>query len=218
MKLRTVRIALWGAVAGVALMVVGAQFGWVGTTTGQQQPVAVAQDTVIPIGGEFELIDQTGKLRNWSDFRGKPVAVFFGFTHCPDICPMTLGELSVTLADLDADGGQGDDIQVLLITGDPVRDTPDILGRYLESFDPRIVGLTGSDDAIEKAFTVFRAYREIVPLEGDNYTVDHSAGVYLYDAEGAFFGTLDKDEPAEVRMTKIKRLLDGARGMAAGGA
>lgn len=216
MTLRMVRIALWGALAGVTLMLVAVTMGWIGTPQTQPGPVVATQDAALPIGGEFELVDQSGQLRSWSDFRGKPVAVFFGFTHCPDICPMTLGELSVTLADLDADGARGDDLQVLLITGDPRRDTPDVLGRYLESFDPRIVGLTGSDKEVDKAFEVFRAYREIVPLEGENYTVDHSAGVYLYDAQGGFVGTLDKDEPAETRMTKVERLLDGAQGVAAG--
>lgn len=213
MRLRTVRIALWGAVAGIGVMLAGASLGWIGAPRTQLGPVGSTVDEALPLGGAFELVDQDGEVRTWDDFRGKPVAVFFGFTHCPDICPMTLGELSVTLADLDVDGGRGDDLQVVLVTGDPDRDTPEILGAYLESFDPRIVGLTGSDEEIDNAFRTFRAYREVVPLEEGGYTVDHSAGVYLYDASGGFVGTMDKDEPAETRLAKIERLLDGAVGI-----
>lgn len=211
MTRRMIRVALLGAVAGAGSVLVAAGFGWIAPPEGRAGPPVAVQDQALPVGGEFELLDQTGRTRGWSDFRGRPVAVFFGFTHCPDICPTTLGELSVILADLDAEGGRGDDLQVLLVTGDPGRDTPDVMRAYVEAFDPRIVGLTGSDREIDRAFALFRAHRRIVPLENGTYTVDHSAGVYLYDAQGRFAGTLDRDEPAATRALKIGRLLNGGR-------
>ncbi|WP_152048519.1 SCO family protein [Aureimonas psammosilenae] len=200
MRLRTLRLWLWGAVAATAGVLVGAAWTLPGGT-----PAPAAQTPVaVPIGGEFALVDEDGKPRTWSGFRGKPVAVFFGFTHCPDICPTTLGELSVLLADL---GPRSDDLQVVLVSGDPERDTPEVLNAYLQSFDPRIVGLTGPEAEIERAFSTFKAYRKKVPTEDGDYTIDHSAGVYLYDRNGGFVGTLDMHEDTKVRREKVERLL-----------
>jgi len=204
MTLRTVRLWLWGAVALTAGALVGAAWMLPGTATA---PAATAALT--PVGGEFALVDDQAKPRTWSDFRGKPVAVFFGFTHCPDICPTTLGELSVLLADL---GERGDDLQVVLVSGDPERDTPEVLNAYLQSFDPRIVGLTGTEAEVDRAFSAFKAYRRKVPTENGDYTVDHSAGIYLYDRDGGFAGTLDMHEDTEVRRAKVMRLLKGSGG------
>ncbi|WP_427026450.1 SCO family protein (plasmid) [Aureimonas ureilytica] len=200
MTLRALRRLLWGAVAATAGILVGAAWTF---PAGAPAPL-VQTESLLPVGGEFTLVDQTGQPRTWASFRGKPVAVFFGFTHCPDICPTTLGELSVLLADL---GPRADDLQVVLVSGDPERDTPDVLGAYLQSFDPRIVGLTGSQSEIERAFSTFKAYRKKVPTEDGNYTIDHSAGVYLYDRDGSFAGTLDLHEDMEVRRRKVERLL-----------
>lgn len=200
MNLRTVRIALWGAVVVAAGALVGA--AW--TLPGDPSAPAAETSAAVPIGGEFALVDEDGKARTWSDFRGKPVAVFFGFTHCPDICPTTLGELSVLLADL---GPRSDGLQVVLVSGDPERDTPEVLNAYLQSFDPRIVGLTGTEAEVDRAFAAFKAYRKKAPTEGGGYTVDHSAGVYLYDRDGDFVGTLDMHEDMKVRREKVERLL-----------
>lgn len=207
MNLRTVRNFLWGAVFVTAGILVGVAWTLPG---GGRAPPATA--SAPDIGGEFALVDEDGKPRSWSDFRGKPVAVFFGFTHCPDICPTTLGELSVLLADL---GPRSDDLQVALVSGDPERDTPEVLNAYLQSFDQRIIGLTGSEAEIDRAFSAFKAYRRKVPTEGGDYTVDHSAGVYLYDRDGGFTGTLDMHEDLEVRREKVMRLLNGAGGRTA---
>jgi len=206
-NLRTVRIALWGAVVVAAGALVGTAWtlpGGVPAPAAGTSAPAAGTSAAVPIGGEFALVDEDGKPRTWSDFRGKPVAVFFGFTHCPDICPTTLGELSVLLADL---GPRSDDLQVVLVSGDPERDTPEVLNAYLQSFDPRIVGLTGAEVEVERAFSTFRAYRKKVPTEGGDYTVDHSAGVYLYDSDGGFVGTLDMHEDTKVRREKVERLL-----------
>lgn len=205
MTLRTVRLLLWGAVAVTAGALVGAAWMLPGTASAPTSATA----SLAPVGGEFTLVDDDGKPRTWSDFRGKPVAMFFGFTHCPDICPTTLGELSVLLADL---GERGDDLQVVLVSGDPERDTPEVLNAYLQSFDPRIVGLTGTEAEVDRAFSAFKAYRRKVPTENGDYTVDHSAGIYLYDRDGGFAGTLDMHEDTEVRRAKVMRLLEGSGG------
>ncbi|WP_416358066.1 SCO family protein [Aureimonas phyllosphaerae] len=205
MTLRTVRLLLWGAVAVTAGALVGAAWMLPGTASA---PTA-ATASITPVGGEFALVDDDGRPRTWSGFRGRPVAVFFGFTHCPDICPTTLGELSVLLAEL---GERGDDLQVVLVSGDPERDTPEVLNAYLQSFDPRIVGMTGTETEVDRAFSAFKAYRRKVPTESGDYTVDHSAGVYLYDRDGGFAGTLDMHEDTEVRRAKVMRLLEGSGG------
>ncbi|KQT56204.1 MULTISPECIES: SCO family protein [unclassified Aureimonas] len=200
MTLRAVRRWLWGAVAVAAGVLAGA--AWI--MPGAAPTPAASTTSLTPVGGEFKLVDEDGKPRTWADFRGKPVAVFFGFTHCPDICPTTLGELSVLLADL---GPRSNDLQVVLVSGDPERDTPEVLNAYLQSFDPRIVGLTGQEAEVDRAFASFKAYRKKVPTEGGDYTVDHSAGVYLYDRDGGFAGTLDMHEDMKVRRQKVERLL-----------
>ncbi|WP_082653517.1 SCO family protein [Aureimonas sp. AU22] len=204
MTLRTARLLLWGAVVVTAGVLVG--LAWSLPTA--ERGTALTSSSP-DIGGEFALIDEDGKPRTWGGFRGKPVAVFFGFTHCPDICPTTLGELSVLLADL---GDRSNDLQVVLVSGDPERDTPEVLNAYLQSFDPRIVGLTGTEAEVDRAFAAFKAYRKKVPTEGGDYTVDHSAGVYLYDRDGGFAGTLDMHEDTAVRWAKVMRLIEGPSG------
>ncbi|WP_206455714.1 SCO family protein [Aurantimonas marina] len=205
MNLGATRWILWSALA-VLFLVLGTATGLrvLQGLSSQPRPLGSTSSGVAEIGGEFSLVDHEGQPRTWSDFRGKPVALFFGFSNCPDICPTTLGKLTVLLDNL---GPQADDLQVLLITGDPKRDTPERLNAYLQSFDPRIVALTGTEGEVEKAFSAFKAYRAIVPLENGDYTIDHSAGVYLFDREGGFFGTLDAHETTEVQRQKIERLL-----------
>ena len=167
MKLRVFRYVAWGLVAGV-LIAIG-----IVELTGRSAPPPSSSSTSVPmVGGPFTLVDQQGKQRSWEDFRGKATAVFFGLTHCPDICPTTLFELSERLKGL---GPRGDDLNVVLISVDPERDTPEVLARYLQSFDKRIVALTGSDAKVEEAVRAFRAYRKKVPTSGDDYTMDHSA-------------------------------------------
>jgi protein SCO1/2 len=200
MTLRTARRWLWIAVA----VATGALFGAAWTLPNSGLPPTADTNAATRIGGEFSLVDEDGKPRTWSDFRGKPVAVFFGFTHCPDICPTTLGELSVLLNGL---GEQAEELQVVLISGDPERDTPEVLNGYLQSFDPRIVGLTGSEAEVDRAFSAFGAYRKKVPTGGGAYTIDHSAGIYLYDRNGEFVGTLDMHEDMKIRQEKVERLL-----------
>jgi protein SCO1/2 len=131
-------------------------------------------------GKTLELTDQTGKLRRLEDFRGKAVVLFFGFTQCPDVCPTTLTEVAGALRKLGADA---DRVQVLFVTVDPERDTPEVLGKYVTSFDPRFLGLRGDLPATQKVAKEFKVYFEKRKL-GDTYTMDHSGQSYVLDPRG----------------------------------
>lgn len=138
-----------------------------------------------PIGGAFELTDQTGKTRTDRDFRGQLLLVYFGFTYCPDICPTDLQQIGLAMDQLGADAGK---VQPLFVTLDPQRDTVESLAQYVPLFHPRLVGLTGSSDAVQKAADAYRVFFKRVttgPKPGD-YTVDHSAFIYLMDRNGKY--------------------------------
>jgi protein SCO1/2 len=133
-------------------------------------------------GRQFELVDQSGKLRRLEDFRGKVVVMFFGFTHCPDVCPMTLVEFNAALEQL---GDAAQSVQVLFVTVDPERDTPEVLGAYVTAFNADFLGLTGSADQIAEVAREFRiVYRKAEGSRPGSYSVDHSAGTYIFDREG----------------------------------
>ncbi len=154
---------------------------------GQKSTAATAKFEYIDISGsgigsDFRLTDHHGRPRTLADFRGKVVAIFFGYTHCPDICPTALAELAQTLKHL---GKESDGVQVLFLTVDPVRDTPKVLAQYVPAFDPRFLGLYGDLDTTAKvaaAYKVFFAAQR--PSASGNYTVDHNAAVYLIDRHG----------------------------------
>ena len=138
--------------------------------------------TGLGIGSDFRLIDHHGRPRTLADFRGKVVAIFFGYTHCPDMCPTALAELAQTLKQV---GKESDGVQVLFITVDPARDTPKVLAQYVPAFDPRFLGLYGDPDTTAKvaaAYKVFFAAQR--PNASGNYTIDHTAAVYLIDRRG----------------------------------
>jgi len=141
-----------------------------------------------PIGGPFALIDQTGTARSEQDFKGKLLLVYFGFTYCPDICPTDLQAISLAIDQL---GAAGEKVQPLFITVDPERDTSAHLAEYVSLFHPRLIGLTGDAAAIRKAADAYKVYYAKVPNEaGTDYTVDHTAFVYLMDADGNYLGFL----------------------------
>jgi len=135
------------------------------------------------IGGPFQLIDQDGKPITEQDFKGKPFLVFFGYTHCPDVCPATLYDVSEVLRAL---GPDADRTGALYITVDPERDTAAVIKDYLSSFDPRLRGATGEPAKIEQAEKAYRVYAKKVPTDGGDYTMDHTALVYLMDKQGRF--------------------------------
>lgn len=132
-------------------------------------------------GKDFALTDHNGQRRTLADFKGKVVTVFFGFTHCPDVCPTTLGEMAVVMKEL---GKDADRLQVLFVTVDPERDTAEVLKRYVPAFHPGFLGLTGSADDIARTTKEFKIFYQKQPLPNGGYSMDHSAGTYIFDGEG----------------------------------
>lgn len=132
-------------------------------------------------GKDFELTDHNGQRRKLADFKGKAVTVFFGFTHCPDVCPTTLGEMAQVMKELGADSGR---LQVLFVTVDPARDTGEMLQRYVPAFHPSFLGMTGSAEDIARTAKEFKIIYQRQELPGGGYSMDHSAGTYIFDPEG----------------------------------
>ena len=156
-------------------------------------------------GNDFRLIDHTGKPRTMADFRGKVVAIFFGFTHCPDVCPTTLAEMKQVMQLL---GKDSERLQVLFITIDPRRDTPELLSKYVPSFNPTFLGLYGDAAATSKVAKDFKIiYRAVPGKTADSYTMDHSAGMLVFDPEGRLRLFMNYGLTADKMAADIKRLL-----------
>jgi len=178
------------AIAAVLLLVVG------------RTPVQVA--TPSAIGGPFKLVDQNGQTVTEDILKGKPSLIFFGFTHCPDVCPTALFDMSELYKAL---GRDGDKVSAYFITVDPERDTPDVLKEYLSSFDPRLRGLTGDPAAVAAVEKAYRVYSKKVPLDGGGYTMDHTALVYLMDKNGHFIAPFNLKRKPEEAAADLKRYL-----------
>jgi protein SCO1/2 len=198
MSMRAARVlVLLGAfVAGLVL------FSAVVFIVTGRSPAPVALTSTV--GGPFSLTDQNAKPVTDQDLKGHPFLVFFGFTHCPDVCPTTLFEVSEILRAL---GPQAKDVRALFVTVDPERDTPAVLKDYLSSFDPRVIGVTGDPDGIAAIEKSYRVYAKKVPLEGGNYTMDHSAVVYLMDKNGRFVAPFRMKRRPEEAAAEIERHL-----------
>lgn len=151
--------------------------------------------TASAIGGPFQLVDQSGQTVTEKSLQGKPTIIFFGFTHCPDVCPTALFEMSEILRALDKDANR---INAFFVSVDPERDTPAIMKDYLGSFDPNLKGLTGSSEAVAEIVSAYRVYAKKVPLKDGDYTMDHTALIYLMDRDGRFVAPFNiKRRPAE---------------------
>jgi protein SCO1/2 len=147
----------------------------------------------------------TGKATSLDDFRGKLLLVFFGFTHCPDICPTTLAKAAQVKKEL---GSQGDKLQVLFVTVDPERDTPEVLSRYVPAFDGSFIGLRGDPDETAKAAREFKVFFQKVPnRDGTSYNVDHTAASYVLDTQGRLRLFVRHTQPVEEIVADIKQLL-----------
>jgi protein SCO1/2 len=133
------------------------------------------------IGGDFAMTDHTGQPRKLSDYKGKVVLLFFGFTHCPDVCPTTLSEVAAAMKVL---GEKSNDVQVLFVTVDPERDTQELLAQYVPAFDPRFVALRGANEELEVAAKQFKVFYRKVPTPSGTYTMDHTAGTFVLDRQG----------------------------------
>lgn len=156
------------------------------------------------IGGPFQLVDQDGRKVTDEDMKGRPFLVFFGFTHCPDICPTTLFEVSEVLGKLGPDAGR---VGALFITVDPERDTPEKIKDYLSSFDRNLRGLSGDPAAIAAVEKGYRVYAKKVPLQDGDYTMDHSALVYLMDKQGRFVAPFNLKRRPEEAAADLRRYL-----------
>ncbi len=198
MSARNSRILLIAAafLAGLALC-----FGVVLIVAGRlSSPVA----QIAAIGGPFKLTDQNGKVVTEQDLKGLPFLVFFGFTHCPDVCPTTLFEVSEVIRAL---GPDAERTRALFITVDPERDTPAVMKDYLSSFDPHLSGLTGDPAEIAAVAKAYRVYFKKVPLDEGGYTMDHTAIVYLMDKTGRFVSPFNLKRPIEAAAGDLRRYL-----------
>jgi protein SCO1/2 len=156
-------------------------------------------------GKVLDLTDHNGKLRHLEDFRGKAVVIFFGFTHCPDVCPTTLAETAAALKTLGADA---DRVQVLFVTIDPERDTGEALAKYVTAFDPRFLGLRGDADATQRAAKEFKVFYE-KRKTGDTYSMDHSGQTYVIDPQGRLRLLVRPERLAEDLPEDLRTLLRG---------
>ncbi len=159
-------------------------------------------------GQDFSMPDQHGQRRSMADFKGKVVLVFFGFTQCPDVCPTTLGDLAAVKQKL---GAKGEKLQVIFASVDPARDTPEILQAYLANFDPSFLALRGSDEETARMAKDFKVYYKRV--EGQtpgSYTMDHTAGDYIFDPEGRLRLYSRYGTPVDTLAKDIEQLIDGA--------
>lgn len=154
------------------------------------------------IGGPFQLTDQTGATVSEKSLQGKPTLMFFGFTHCPDICPTSLFEISEVLRAMGPDAGR---INAYFVSVDPERDTPAVMKSYLQSFDPHLKGLSGSSEDVAKVIKAYRVYAKKVPLKDGDYTMDHTAAVYLLDREGRFVAPFNLKQTPQQAAADLKR-------------
>ena len=151
------------------------------------------------------LHDHNGNLVNSEYFRGKPLVLFFGFTHCPEICPTTLNDISIWLDEI---GTIAEKININFVTVDPERDTVEELNKYIVNFSSQIVGITGTQIELNKLFSAFGVYAQKVPLDDNSYTVDHSSSIYLVDINGRLFDIISFGEHSESAIEKLKSFLN----------
>ena len=147
------------------------------------KPTFISTDiTGAEFGRDFKLVDSAGETRSLGDFKGKAIVLFFGYTHCPDICPATMGDLAAAMQKLGKDAAR---VQVLFVTVDPERDTPALLKEYLSAFNPTFLGLSGDAEATKAIANEFKiVYQKQMGTSADHHTMDHSAGSYIFDTKG----------------------------------
>ena len=156
------------------------------------------------IGGPFQLTDQSGQTVTEKNLLGRPTLIFFGFTHCPDVCPTSLFEISEVLK---AMGKDADRVNAYFVSVDPERDTTAAMKDYLSSFDPHLQGLTGDPEAMAKVLSAYRVYSKKVPLKDGDYTMDHTALIYLMDRDGHFVSPFNLKRTPEEAANDLKRYL-----------
>ncbi len=197
--MKTLRLILW---IGVAVVAAAVSYAYVSKNSKSKQ----TQQAVTPLGAPFNLIDNKGEAITRDNLLGNNHAIFFGFTNCPDICPTTLLEAASWLKQL---GSDSEKVDFYFFTVDPERDTPEIMNDYVNAFDPRITGVTGDPAEMKKTLSAYKIFAKRVDLgDGDgDYTMDHSAFVMLFNAEGRFKGTISFGENDDIALEKLRRLV-----------
>ncbi|MGR3462934.1 MAG: SCO family protein [Roseovarius sp.] len=196
------RFLQYGA-AGVGALGLTLIVGW-WRVEGPGAPEPAGQRPVSLSAMNFRLTDHEGNEVGPETLIGRPTMVFFGFTYCPDVCPTTLSDISGWLVEM---GEEAEQMNVIFITVDPERDTVETMAEYVGYFHPAIRGWTGPEDEIARAAEGFRASYEKVPTEGGDYTMNHTASVFLFDGEGRFVTMIDYHEPREFAVPKVRRAL-----------
>lgn len=200
--LKYIRYTAWAAVAVATILTFGIVVGWIKSDGIQSaQPNDLASN--VKISARFNLIDQNKRKISEKDFLGSPFMVFFGFTHCPDVCPTTLFDMTQWYQEL---GTEGDRIKALFVSVDPERDTPELLSDYISSFDPRIMAATGTKEQIASALESFNATFEMVRQKDGSYSINHTATVFLFDSKGRFVNTVDYHEERKFAVAKLRRI------------
>ena len=187
------------------ILMIGALGGLVGGCVAERPaPFAATDITGASFGGEIRLTDHHGQLRTLDDFRGKAVLLFFGYTHCPDICPTTMTRFAGVARQLGDDARR---LQVVFVTLDPARDTREVLARYVPFFHPDFVGLTGSEPEVADVARRYRVPFVKRPAEGGNYLLDHWAGAYAFDARGRLRLYVAPDLADAALVADLRRLM-----------
>jgi Uncharacterized protein SCO1/SenC/PrrC, involved in biogenesis of respiratory and photosynthetic systems len=199
--MKTFRIVLWIAVVALAGVLVFLTL----TITQSKQQLAEG-----PFGVPFQLVAQDGQPITEKAFQGKPTALFFGFTHCPEVCPTTLFELNGWMHKVDPDGTK---LNGFFVSVDPERDTPELLGQYVSNVTDRVKGISGPPAKVNEMVKGFKVYAKKVPVDekdpdGD-YTMDHTASVFLLDNGGRFAGTIAYGENPDTAIKKLENLING---------
>jgi protein SCO1/2 len=195
------KIGLWAASAALFLLSLGF-LGWQYAVRGTDQSLTSG----MRLGTEFELVDHNGASITEAAFADRPTLIYFGFTRCPEVCPTTLYEMAGWL---DVLGEEGRDIQAFFISVDPGRDTPEIMKGYSEAFTDRVIGITGDPGEIDKVVAAWHVYAAKIPTDDGDYTMDHTASVFLVDRNGIFKGTIAYGESPDVAIAKLRRLAAG---------
>lgn len=195
-RLQVIRYSIWGAAA--LILLVFALVFW-------SRNADTTNSAVVTVGGPFTLIADDGTPVTEAILEGKPSLLFFGFTHCPDVCPTALAEVGTWLEAL---GPEADEINVFLVTVDPARDTVEAMAQYLTAFDPRIVGLTGTQAEIDQMLDAFYVFRERVD-RADGYDMNHPASFYVFDADGVFVNRIDPHDGRDAALADIRAVIAG---------
>lgn len=188
------------AVVAVGLVLIAALFAYQYLNRGTDKSLTADRE----LGAPFNLIDHNGKPITEAAFEGKPTLVYFGFTRCPEVCPTTFYEMAGWFDTL---GDKGKDLQAFFITVDPERDTPEIMKGFAEAFTDRATGITGDPEKVWDLLAAWHVYYKKIYDEDGDYTMDHTASVFLVDRDGRFKGTIAYGENTETAIAKLERLI-----------